>query len=220
MVMTTVSVSPAVATHTAALLQRLMTWDTCNTIRILTTPRAMGMFADLPMGVLAFIAVPLLETTDPALDRGVSTHRLRDCIGEVAHFTEPSVSLQLPEDRPLPAALAHLPSKSGWIPAERGLAGDILNRLAEFKKELPPTVVDKSFTNLRDDLLQSWWNTSAWGGLPVKAIHAAQVLGLLSVPAARVESATKAGWKRLVTPAGQIFVAPPESYSGIRLSVV
>jgi len=40
----------------------------------------------------------------------------------------------------------------------------------------------------------------------MRALHAARLLGFLTHPGARIETATVSGWKRLVTPAGQVFV--------------
>jgi hypothetical protein len=52
----------------------------------------------------------------------------------------------------------------------------------------------------------------------MRALHAARLLGFLTHPGARVETALVPGWKRLVTPGGQIFVR--NSAGPVRLSLV
>jgi len=65
---------------------------------------------------------------------------------------------------------------------------------------------------------ESTWDAAGWGGLPMRALHAARQLGFLSHPGAHIETGTTNGWKRLVTPAGQVFVR--SSAGPVRLSVV
>ena len=52
----------------------------------------------------------------------------------------------------------------------------------------------------------------------MRALHAARLMGFLAHPGARVESGTTPGWKRFVSPAGQVFVRT--TTSPVRLSVV
>ena len=65
---------------------------------------------------------------------------------------------------------------------------------------------------------EATWDKPGWGGLPMRALHAARLLGFLTHPGARIETATVSGWKRLVTPAGQVFVR--NTAGPVRLSLV
>jgi hypothetical protein len=194
------------------------------------------------MGVLVFLAVPLAEPPTEPIDRPVSAHRLRDALGDVTSplAVQGVSSLELPDARDIPPALAAMPGRDGWIPAEKAIAADVVAAvdaaLAEIDAQLeqagregqPQTpdrpaaasAVDEASDSAKLAIAEAWWSTPSWGGMPLKALHAAKSLGMLAHPGARIESATKAGWKRMQTPAGQVFVAPPASYAGIPLSVV
>mgnify|MGYP003585084937 CR=1 FL=1 len=222
--MTSLTISKDERVHLAGVLGRLLRWNDATIVRLLTTERAVGLYADAPMGVLVFIAVPLAEPPTESLDRAVSAHRLRDALGDVASPLAPHgpVAVGIPDARDLPPALAAIPSRDGWIAAERATAGEVAAAvdaaLAEFQRQAE--AVEGATEEAKAHLAQEWWAKPSWGGLPLKAIHAAKSLGMLAHPGARIESATRAGWKRMQSPAGQVFVAPPESYSGIALSVV
>ncbi len=210
--------------HLAGVLGRLLKWDPAARLRITSTRRALGLYLDAPMGVLVFIALPLASPLDEVIERAVSAHRLRDILGDVASMSAPEgdVAVKIPDGLDMPPALAVLPPSEGWIGAERATAAEVASAvdaaLAEFTEQ--SEAIQGASEATKRELAQEWWATSAWGGLPLKALHAARSLGMLSHPGARVESATRAGWKRMVTPAGQVFVAPPHSYAGIALSVV
>ena len=208
--------------HLAGVLARLLRWNEASVVRLISSDRALGLFLEAPMGVLVFIAIPLAQAPAQPLDRAVSAHRLRDILGDVAAAAPGVVEVKIPDERDLPASLAVLPSREGWIAAEKATAGELADAAEAAREEY-----EKSWASLsgatdaaREAFLAEWWNRPSWGGLPIKALHAARSLGMLAHPAARVESATRAGWKRLITPAGQVFVMPPDSYASIPLSVV
>lgn len=208
--------------HLAGLLSRVVGWREDASVRLITTPRAVGLYFDAPMGVLVFIALPLAHPGPAELDQVVSAHRLRDVLGDVAAGPAGEAEVRVPDPREMPAALAVLPSREGWIAAEKATASELaeaLERAIAERDEQVATLAAAS-DEMRRNLETQWWEASLWGGLPTKAVYAARSLGMIAHPGARVESATRAGWKRLVTPAGQVFVAPPETYSGIALSVV
>lgn len=220
--MTTLTMAREDRVHLAGVLGRLLRWDESTVVRLVTTDQAVGVYTEAPMGVLVFIALPLAAPPASPLDRAVSAHRLRDVLGDVAHGAPGSAAVSIPDERDLPASLAVLPSREGWIAAEKATAGE-LNDAAEAARleyEAQWAALAQANDTAKQAFLDEWWNRPNWGGLPTKALHTARSLGMLAHPGARVESATRAGWKRLMTPAGQVFVAPPESYAGIPLSVV
>lgn len=210
--------------HLAGVLGRLMRWNSATVVRLTTSTNAVAIYADAPMGVLVFIAIPLAAPAEQQIDQAVSAHRLRDVLGDVASPLAPSgpVVVAVPDGRDMPPALAVLPGRDNWIPAEKATAGEVSAAvdaaLADFKAQ--SDAVSHADEAIRAHLAEQWWDTPSWGGLPLKALHAAKSLGMLAHPGARIESATRAGWKRLISPAGQVFVAPPQTYAGIPLSVV
>ena len=90
----------------------------------------------------------------------------------------------------------------------RGIAGDIRplvgTAVREFRRRsdllFPRT--DQAVQELADEI----WAQPGWGGIPLNALHAASLHGFLPHDGLRVEAATCEGWKRLMTPGGQIFV--------------
>ena len=222
--MNSVTMSRDERVRLAAVLATLLRWDSGARVRLLTGSRAVAVYADAPMGVLVFLALPLSEPPETAIDQAVSAHRLRDILGDVAGGAAVSGDLEvtIPDPMDMPPALAVVPPSDGWIAAERSTAADVAAAvelgLAELKRqELALAGADDA---TRRSLAEQWWEQISWGGLPLKALHAGRSMGMLSHPGARIESSTCAGWKRMATPAGQVFVAPPQSYSGIALSVV
>jgi hypothetical protein len=210
----------------AGVLSRFIDWNPAAVVRVLTTERAVGLYADAPMGVLAFVALPLSAPPPERVDRAVSAHRLRDILGDVSATAAATgaVEVRLPDARDMPPVLAALPSREGWIPAERATASEVSTALnsamADYLTEAKSASDAQADEAFKQAIAERWWARPSWGGLPLAALHAAQALGFLAHPGVRVSSATRAGWKRMQTPAGQIFVAPPESYAGIPLSVV
>lgn len=221
--MTTVTLSKDVRVHLAGVLGKLVRWNEAAVVRVLSTDRALGIYADAPMGVLVFMAVPLVESPAQVIDRPVSAHRFRDVLGDVTNPAAEAgpLAVRLPDARDMPPALAALPNRDGWIPAEKATASEVSAAveaaLAEFDAAQMKAGDDEDAKRL---VAEEWWAKPSWGGMPLKALHAARSLGMLAHPGARIESATRAGWKRMQSPAGQVFVAPPESYAGIPLSVV
>jgi hypothetical protein len=69
-------------------------------------------------------------------------------------------------------------------------------------------------------LAESIWERHAFGGLPMRALHAARRLGFLTDDASRVTASTCTGWKRLTTVRGQVFVRAAVPTQRPDLSVV
>ncbi len=192
------------AAYLAAFLAKITGWDERAAVRVQARGGAVGVYAPSPLDVLAFVALPLVDRIDEPVDTTVSAGRLRDIIGDVSRIGS-SMSLALPDPVTGSASLAVLPPNSPWSPGERGMAGDLTPRIdaavAEFRASVP-----RSGSFHAELVAEAAWDAPGWGGLPMRALHAARLLGFLTHPGARIESGTVSGWKRLVTPAGQVFV--------------
>jgi hypothetical protein len=202
--------------YLAGFLARVIGWDERAAVRVQTRRRVLGVYAPSPLDVLGFVALPLAEEAAEPLDVTVSAGRLRDIVGDVTRL--PAVShVALPDPVTGSASLAVLPPAGTWMPGERGTAGDVAAlvdaAVASFRAAVPAT------GSINADLVaEATWDAPGWGGLPMRALHAARLLGFLAHPGARIETATISGWKRLVTPAGQVFVR--NTAGPVRLSVV
>lgn len=202
--MTTVRLARDEAAFLAAFLGRIVGWDDRAAVRVQARGTVVGVYAPSPLDVLAFVALPLAAEIDDAVDQTVSAGRLRDIVGDVSRLPDAS-DVRLPDPVAGSASLAVLPPRSTWLQGERGMAGDISplvdQAVAEFRRTVPRT------GSLQAELVaEAAWDAPGWGGLPMRALHAARLLGFFNHPGARIETATISGWKRLVTPAGQVFV--------------
>ena len=202
--MTSLRLGKDEALHLAAFLGRIVSWDERAAVRVQSRGDVVGVYAPGPLDVLVFVALPLAATPDEHVDTTVSAGRLRDVIGDIARLA-PESDVVLPDPVTGSASLAVLPPASPWSPGERGMAGDVSAKVddavAAFRASVPST---GSFH--AELVAEATWDAPGWGGLPMRALHAARLLGFLTHPGARIETATVSGWKRLVTPAGQVFV--------------
>jgi hypothetical protein len=178
-----------------ARLQRYVEWllridDRCA-VRVLTRGAAAGFYGATPSGVMTFIAVPLvrIEAEIEPVDEVMSARLL---LGSL----QVDDGVGLGSDLIASPVLAALPPADTWLPGERGIVGDVAG------------LVDRSVAEGVDA------DTSVWGGFTLDALRVAKGLGLFSHPGAQVVAATNAGWKRLMTPAGQIFVPPTRTGRG------
>jgi hypothetical protein len=215
--------APAEAGYLAGYLDRLRSWDERAAVRLQARGGVLGVYGPLPMAALALVVVPLAEpvtgTAQDGLDSTVSAGRLRDVLGDVrpeVTAAGPARDLRVPDPVTGPASLAVLPPRGGWVPAEAGLAGDVAPLVADavagFRSGIPAT---GSFH--AELVATATWDGPGWGGVPMRALHAAQLLGFLAHGGAQIRSATAAGWVRLVTPAGQVFVRTGPAATGLSL---
>jgi hypothetical protein len=190
-----------------AFARRQLAWDAGQAARVVTTPRALGVFTSPPMGVLVFFAVPVREsdTTDQHLDATVPLAALADLVhrdGTTGMNVEDLPRALLPASSP--PSLHHLPPTEGWQMPIQGLSGDLLPSLDEATTEfqsrsqgLPPRA--------QEAVAQEIWDRTGFAGLPMRVLHAAHRLGMISNDRSRVAAATCGPWKRLSTPRGQVF---------------
>jgi len=187
--------------------RRQLTWDAVQAARVVTTSRALGVFTAPPLGVLVFFAVPTAEPVaeDDPHDITVPLAGLADLIhldGTTGMDLE-----SLPRAFVPPGSapnLHHLPPTEGWQMPIHGLSGDLIPSLDEATAEfnarsagLPP----KAQENVANEI----WDRPAFAGLPMRVLHAAHRLGMISNDRSRVAAATCGPWKRLSTTRGQVF---------------
>ena len=216
--MTSIRMGKDEALHLAAYLGRIVGWDERAAVRVQARGGVVGIFAPCPLDVLVFVALPLSEPVVEPLDTTVSAGRLRDVIGDVARLApDTDTDVTLPDAVTGSTSLAVLPPTSPWAPGERGMAGDVIPKVdeavAKFRASVPST---GSFQS--ELLAEAAWDAPGWGGVPMRALHAARLVGFLTHPGARIETGTTSGWKRFSAPGGQVFVR--NAAGPVRLSLV
>lgn len=194
------------------VLEKLTTWDRNALIRIRTKPGVLGIYAAPPFGVITLTALPLLEEVDE-IDQVLVAEKVLSQLNDsqaidLTKFTQPVHS----------AALALLPPEGPWLSGDKGMSGDILpkikERLDKLKKQVAPLTLVGNQKEI-DLITQDAWDEKIWGGLPFGAMNAAAALGMLAHPGTRISTALCNGWKRLLTPTGQVFVKPDNSLKTI-----
>jgi hypothetical protein len=196
------------AAYVAAHLRRLTTWNQRAVVRLQLSGETLGVFGSPPFDCVSFIAVPLAEPLDDPveLDTMVSAGRLRDVIGDVSARSQVLRLVTVPDEVAPIAELAVLPPRAPWLPADRGLAGDVRPMVAAAVQEFTTRSAGVTQQLVLQSLADEIWSRPGWGGLPMRSLHAAQSLGLLAHDGLRIQTATCQGWKKFSAPSGQIFV--------------
>jgi hypothetical protein len=184
--------------------RRQLRWDERLTARIRSADNAIGVFTTPPLDVLAFVAVPAV--IDGEIDRIVRLADWADLLqSHAGKDIEPSALAEPLTPVTMGLTLHDLPPADGWQVPIYAVSGDLVPKVSEATAEfeargvgLPPRE--------REELAREIWDRPAWGGLPMRVLHAARQLGMLSEDRSRVSAATCGSWKRLSTARGQVFV--------------
>jgi len=202
--------------------RRQLRWDGTLPARIVTSSNAVGMFTVPPFGVLAFAAVPLVEPTTDVVDRIV---RLSDWANLLSHVdaTDPGGSAIDPTDLPevVPAvvsgpSLRSLPPSDDWQVPMYALSGDLVPAVQAAVRDFEQATAGLG-AQAQQTVADEIWDRPGWAALPMRVLHAARQLGMLTEDRARVSASTSGSWKRFSTPRGQVFV--PASGPSARLSL-
>ncbi len=181
-----------------AHLDRLMAWEPGGHVRVIARSGAIGIYAAPPMRIISFVALPLRSPVSEEIDVSARTSDIRAGLASAG-----TPELRLPEPAVGSPGLAILPPSEGWQLPIHGVSGDVVPEVdaavAEFRRRATGVVDTQA-------LAEQIWERTAFGGLPLRVLHAARRLGFLTDDASRVTACTMTGWKRLTTVRGQVFV--------------
>ena len=192
-----------------AMLRRQLAWDARAKVRVVTTPKAIGVYSTPPMGVLAFIAVPASASADelPMDD----TFTLKSLVDELHVVTQDGVPFDVGHlattSIPVTAqamSVAHLPPADGWQLPVQAIGGDLMVGVLAATEEYTRRAEGQSQAR-RQQIADEIWDRTAWAGLPLRVLHGAYRLGFLGDDSSKVAAATCGQWKRLSTVRGQVF---------------
>ena len=197
----TIALAEPEARALEAFCRRQLRWDSRLSARVVTTPTALGVFTAPPLGVLAFVAVPRTGSEE-VLDAIVNLADLADMLvrGRVNIDELPRATV-VPGPAP---TLTHLPPSDGWQVPMQAVAGDLITPVDAATIEFQARAAGRSPAE-QEDIAEEIWRRPAFGGLPLRALHAARQLGMLTNDMAKVTAATSGQWKRLSTVRGQVF---------------
>lgn len=199
-----------------AHLQRLRRWNDAAQVRVvisaMDSPSTIGVYAAPPMRVVSYVRLPLAGAAPSSADVTVAA---REIAFEAR--SQGQTALVLPASGPGIPELAVLPPADGWHLPIHGVAGDVMpsveEAVAEFKSR-SVSAVDA------DALAEEIWSRPVFGGLPMRMLHTARLLGMLGADSARIAASTRTGWKRLTTIRGQIYQRVPGALDRPSLTVV
>jgi hypothetical protein len=202
--------------------RRQLKWDTGLPARVVTTPRALGVFTAPPLGVLVFVAVPTASVVGAAdaVDTIVPLSALADCLRDRARDGMDIGSLPraiVPVGTS--PTLQHLPPTEGWQLPIFGVSGDLVPTVDEATAEFEARSVGLP-PRAQETVAEEIWDRHGFGGLPLRALHAARQLGMITTDRAKVSAATCGPWKRFSTPRGQVFVYSSGPAARLALHVV
>ena len=201
--------------------RRQLRWDSQLPARLVTTGTAIGMFTAPPMGVLVFVAVPVLPHPDHApLDVTVSLAAWADLLRDRSTGDlDPASLARSSVSAAATTGIGHLPPSEGWQVPMFALSGDLVPIVDAATSEFE--VRSSGFTPRgQETVAEDIWGRASWGGLPLRALHAARQLGMLANDSSRVSATTCGPWKRLSTTRGQVFVHSTGPAARLSLHVV
>ncbi len=205
------------ADRLVALLRRLLRWDSQAYVRIVSREDAIGIYFEPPFKVIAYLLVPAIYVV-PMVD---STMRAADLLAAIDN-DEDITSVPLQSDFE-PFGVGVRPPEEPWQTGDKGIAGDLIPKVQaainEFKERME-AVGPKPTRRMTEEIANEIWDRPGWGGLTLRVLHAAYLLGFLSHPNAHLATGNCLGWKRLQTPGGTLYARPGDSGPRLPLSIV
>ncbi|MFF0415196.1 hypothetical protein ACFYUY_32745 [Kitasatospora sp. NPDC004745] len=197
------------AADLAAFLQRLLRFDRAAAVRLQAVAPAaedgvLAVFGRLPLGGSGALAIRTSRLTGlgEPVDLTVSAGRLLDGVDDGAG----TVALPAPVTGPAWAGL--LPPRTGWRPVGSPPAAEVYPELMagvrEFRERSEAVPEHHRSRAVLDALADEIWSRPV-GALPLRAVHAAHVIGFLK-PGSPLTVHRAGGWLRLSAPAGSVAV--------------
>ena len=194
--------------------RREVEWDPDTTARIVLAESALACYSVLPMDVLCVLATP--AEVDPQIVGRDVTVSLRSFVaglesglpgeiggGQVLAF---DIDALQNVEAPIEAgvSLHQLPPKDGWQMPIHGISSDVMPQVHDAVQEFRQRsagVGSRQAAAIAEEI----WARTAWAGLPMRVLHAARRLRLITDEPLRITASTCGPWKRLSTPRGQLF---------------
>lgn len=194
----------------ALIGRRQIDWDPTSAVRIIAGQRAIACYVVLPMDVMCMVAVPA-DVSAAAVDADAVVALSSFVTGIEEALSADQVICFDMDGLPTVTApvgqgltLAQLPPRDGWQMPIHGVSSDITPMIEEAVTEFRQRTVGMSERHAAP-IAEEIWSRTAWAGLPMRSLHAARRLRLLTDEPLRITAATCGPWKRLSTPRGQLF---------------
>jgi len=204
--------------------RRQVDWEPGSAARIVLTANALACYSILPMDVMCVLATPA-KVTEQAVGQDV-TVSLQAFVSGLESGVDSGQPLEfdistLPRVKPPiePGVTLHqLPPKDGWQMPIHGISSDVVPQVREATQEFRARSAGLSSAR-STELAEEIWSRTAWAGLPMRVLHAARRLRMITDEPLRITASTCGPWKRLATPRGQLlsYSAGIEARLGLRV---
>lgn len=207
-----------------ALGRRQLAWDPRMPVRLRSTEHALGLYTTPPFDVLALFAVPaVVESPDgSSIDATIALASLVTAL-EVALANDAPIDLAKISEVRVPVAkamsVAHLPPTEGWHLPINAVSGDVLVSVDEAVAEFARRARGQAEV-VQQEIADEIWGRSTWAALPMRMLHAAARLGMLTNDRSRIAASVNGTWKRLSTPRGHVLVDTSTGASRVSLTLL
>ena len=203
-------------------LSRLLALDTRSSVRLQAAGTVLGVWGGPPLDVVTLRPVALAApagSSDPSgpFDVTVSAARLLERLDGGSAQSGSDDQVELPAPVPGPAWAGLLPPRSGWEPLATVPAGavhdavrvgvDAFTRRVDLIPEVGRTRAQL------DAEAAAVWGRPVVAGVPLRAAHAADLVGLLGREG-EVTALANGSWRRLSCPGGSVALRLGSSGTG------
>lgn len=180
-------------------LQRLLGLDRAAAVRLQADGGVLGVWGGPPLDVLTLRPVAL---AGPALvDATVSAQRLLDGLDDGG-------DLGVPQSVPGPVWAGWLPPRIGWELVGEVPAAEVLDAVRvgveAFRRRVDPVAPPLRTAELLESVAAEVWERPVVGGAPLRAAHAAELVGLLG-PDGQVTAYRSEAWWRIRCAGGSVL---------------
>ncbi len=206
-------------------LTRLLALDTRASVRLQAAGMVLGVWGGPPMDVVTLRPVALAAPTDPlgaagsleAFDATVSAARLLDRLDVGTGQPGDVGPIELPAPVPGPAWAGLLPPRSGWESLATVPAGAVHDAVRvgvdAFGRRVDLIPEDQRSRAQLDAIAAEVWGRPVVAGVPLRAAHAAELVGLLGREG-EVTALSNGSWRRLACPGGSVALRTGSSATG------
>ena len=206
-------------------LTRLLALDTRASVRLQAAGAVLGVWGGPPLDVVTLRPVALAASTDPTtssdafdtFDATVSAARLLDRLDAEADLAGSAVPIELPSPVPGPAWAGLLPPRSGWESLATVPTGAVHDAVRvgvdAFARRVDLIPQDQRSRGQLDTIAAEVWGRPVVAGVPLRAAHAAELVGLLGRDG-EVTALANGSWRRLACPGGSVALRTGSSATG------
>lgn len=208
----------------ALIGRREVEWDPGAIARIVVGEAALACYSVLPMDVMCVLATPAKVGSNIVDgDRVVSLHSFVAGLesglasgDEVSFDIESLPTVSAPVEAGV--SLHQLPPKDGWQMPIHGVSSDVVPQVHDAVEEFRQRTAGLP-SRQANAIAEEIWSRTAWAGLPMRVLHAARRLRMITDEPLRITASTCGPWKRLATPRGQLlsYSAGIEARLGLRV---